>query len=760
MAGCLGIGWSSPSRGEEAYDPFEGVETFTVMQERSTALLQSIPSAVTAFSGDELEVKGITQLQDFQTLVPNLHYGQERGEAKITIRGVSNAQGTDQSTAVHLDGVYQDRARALTSLSFFDVQSVIVHRGPQGTLFGRNATAGTMNIVSNPPTQQLEVSGDVQIGTYDQRLVRGVLNVPLVDDLAALRVSGFWETRDGYQKNYAYQGQEGVDADDADDLALRGQLLLTPGDAVDVTLRVNHARKRGVGYALKREGPLPEFLEFPLIGPQPIYAGSSPNPEDERKVFLDERGSIRNDMWNGNAEIRWDVPRLPLFGDTSLRVLGSFTDFDDQSVTDQDYADVPLAVAYQQWQGHEWVAELHWGSDERAERGWSIGLFHFGTTNEHVIDAPATLPIVPPQPPPIEIPVPFYQDFDRSTYSAAAFGNGWIQLTDRLRLEAGVRYTRDWKRSKLESPSIFLLGSRFVLFQEVDDSRDDSWGWPTGNVSLDYEFGPTTLGYVRVATGYKSGTLNNDIPPLGGEFADPDCDPDDTVPACDGLFSPEIADPEKLYAIEAGLKNDLFDDRLMLNATGFFYWYDDLQVSQIFETQTFVENAATARIWGVEIESRWNPFGGLTIETQLSFLDTEYTDYEDCRDAKDLSVQDCTGNELSRSPRFTGNVITSYAIDLDRLGTLTPQVQVFASDDVYFRPTNEAADKQDAYWLLDLRLGWRSEDQRFGLDLFVDNVLDKDIATTKIVGSSLLGSPLLDAYDRPRTAGARVSFGW
>ena len=241
---------------------------------------------------------------------------------------------------------------------------------------------------------------------------------------------------------------------------------------------------------------------------------------------------------------------------------------------------------------------------------------------------------------------------------------------------------------------------------------------------------------------------------------DPDAGGDPDAPNCDGLFTPPNAEPENIYALEAGLKNKLLDNRLLLNGTAFIYWYHDLQVSQLFEAQNFVENAANARIFGIELESTWLPLDALTLQAQFSFLDTIYTDYDDCIDAKDLSEQDCTGNELSRAPQFLGSFTATYEFDLGRFGSVTPFAQVYASDEVFFRPTNEPADAQDAYYLLNFRLMWRSEDHRLGLDLFIDNAVDKDVATTKIVGSSLLGAPLIDAYDRPRTIGMRASIAW
>ena len=147
----------------------------------------------------------------------------------------------------------------------------------------------------NSPSSEFEAFGDIQFGNYDQKMIRGVLNAPVIEDLAAVRVSGFWESRDGYQKNFALSGS-GEDADDAEDFGIRTQLLLTPGYSLDMTFRLNYVQKKGVGFGLKRDGPLPAFIDFPFIGQQPIYAGATENPENERHVFLDAKGRIDNDI--------------------------------------------------------------------------------------------------------------------------------------------------------------------------------------------------------------------------------------------------------------------------------------------------------------------------------------------------------------------------------------------------------------------------------------------------------------------------------
>ena len=757
-----GLGESELADVSADAEPHAGIETITVTVQKRSQSLQEVPAAASAILGHQLDAAGIAQVQDFQTLIPSMHYGQERGEAKITIRGVSNAQGTDQSTAVHVDGIFQNRARSITALTFFDVERVEVLRGPQGTLYGRNATGGAMNIISTPPSPNLEVFGDFQFDEYDQAMIRGVLNVPIVEDIVAVRLSGFWEKRDGYQENFKFSGSD-QDADDADDFGIRAQLLATPLDSLDMTFRFNYARKRGVGYALKRDGPLPDSVDFPPpINEQNIYVDATANPSNERRVALDAKGDIDSEMASHSADIQWQVPEIPFFGATKLRVLGSFTHFDDHSVNDQDYSDRPLAVAAQSWTGNEWVGEIDWSSEYGKDGGWLLGTFLLGTVGDNTIDAPSKIPLVGPGGS-TKLPVPFHQEFESSAYSVAGFVNGWYRITDKLRIEAGARYSHDWKTSDLVSPIIFLQEegqppTSFVLFKAIDDQRSDNWGEPTGSISLDYQIADESLLYGRFAKGYKAGTLNNDIAPIAGKFGDSSCDP--TPLDFDGICSLENAEPENLYALEAGLKNKLLDNRLLLNGTAFIYWYRDLQVSQLFEAQNFVENAATARIFGIELESTWLPIDPLTLVAQFSFLDTIYTDYVGCVDAKDFSEQDCTGNQLSRAPRFSGSFSAALEFGLARFGSLTPFAQIYASDEVFFRPTNESADTQDAYFLLKFRLMWQSEDRRLGLDFFIDNALDKDVATTKIVGSTLLGSPLVDAYGRPRTIGGRVSVAW
>lgn len=195
--GAAPAGEVPDAEGDMLRDPPERIEEIVVTSSKRQADVQDTAIAISAFTGSQLDAAGVGQLQDLAFQVPNLHYGVEFGLARITIRGVSTALGADASTAFHVDGVYQNDPGLPATLTFFDVARVEVLRGPQGTLYGRNATGGAINAVSNPPSDELELFGDVQVGTYEQRLGRFALNVPVVEDRVATRLSGFFELRDG-----------------------------------------------------------------------------------------------------------------------------------------------------------------------------------------------------------------------------------------------------------------------------------------------------------------------------------------------------------------------------------------------------------------------------------------------------------------------------------------------------------------------------------------------------------------------------------
>lgn len=729
------------------------IEEIVVTAEKRETNLQDTALSISAFSGPALDAAGIENIEDLTFSVPNFHFGRSvtgpLGQGGITIRGISSGGG-DASTAFHLDGVYQNSPATVEGLTFFDVKRVEVLRGPQGTLYGRNATGGSVNVISNPPTEELGAYLDAQFGNYDQIRTRGFLNVPLLTDRILSRVSFFQEVRDGYQKNLD-SGVRNDDADDARDVAVRTQLLFNLRDDMDLTVRGFYAERGGVGPALKIVGDLPsEIYLNPDSLPLDLYGdnGASPNPSDPRKIRLDFVGSQDTSQWGINAAYNWDLVNLPLLGDARLTLIGSYLNGRENRVFDADLSDIPLLVIGYDSPVTEWVTEMRLASVGGDPVEWVAGLFYLNSSEDITITG-RSFPFSSNPPGENDLELTTEQITERTAQSIAGFGQASYSFWERWRATGGLRYSYDYKEATFEQPPVFLFpGSDepFIAGQTADD--DSSWGAVTGKVGLDWFWRDGSLAYFSFSRGYKAGYINTA----------PELDPQTGQPIGTTIGN---ADPEFINAVEVGSKNLLWENRLQLNLTGFYYDYDDLQVSSIAENTVVVQNAAEATIWGFEGEVTVLPIDGLTLVGNASYLNAKYDDFTGFREEDRFQTPvDFSGNTLSRAPPYSGMIAAEYAWDLDRWGVLSPRVQFFGSGDVYFRAANDSNEKQDAYTKTDLRLAWRDDTGRLSVEAFADNVTDEDVILSQVIGTNINGWPVTTVFDAPRTFGVRFGGRW
>ena len=324
-----------------------GIEEITVTAERRETAAQSTPVAVSAFTGTFLDDQGYYNFEDVSTFVPNIQFGRTLvGSGGITIRGVSSSAG-DRATAFHVDGIYVNRSSAAEGITFYDVQRVEVLRGPQGTLYGRNATGGSINVITNPPGPDFEVLGDIQFGTYDQILPRLALNIPIIEDRLFFRSSFVSEIRNGFQRN-EFTSDRSQDADDANQWAIRNQLRFLPTDSLDLTVRYMYSRQTAVGPGQKILGPHPSSVDLGGLDVD-LYCTSAaaqasgcfvhPNPANNRRIWLDTIGIADN--WDNtvNGQLVWDVPEIAFLGETRAKVVGSWLERHASGVSDQDGSD-------------------------------------------------------------------------------------------------------------------------------------------------------------------------------------------------------------------------------------------------------------------------------------------------------------------------------------------------------------------------------------------------------------------------------------
>jgi len=798
-------------------------DEIVITAERREGSVQDTPVAVSAFSGEDLDAAGYYDFEDLSTNIPNVQFGRELvGSGGITIRGISSSSG-DRATAFHLDGVYVDEATAVQGITFFDVRRVEVLRGPQGTLYGRNATGGAINIVSVPPGPDFEAFGDVQFGSYSEVLARGVLNIPLVEDRVYVRSAFLSNRRNGFQDNISVSGDD-ADADDADQLAFRTQLRVLPHDDVDFTFRHIYTQSQGVGPGQKVLKPFPESVN--LAGPLfvDLYCQSpaappgcdiTPNPSGVREIGLDQVGALDNYDHRLNGEVTVDVPELPFLGETRVKALASWFFASRFSITDQDGSDgdivtvwVPSDTSFRRVgdvaggdyeletisgcdanafaggadpmeagcgfgtnERTEWVFEAQWSSDDHRALQWVTGFFFLDTEAEADTFA-ATFPT-----PDLAVPVLSVIDNEARSYAGFGqvdytFGRDSETVLDDWTLTLGARVSHDEKRTRRQTPEV-LVGP-FTLQALIDATPDtpggalgieDEWTAWSGTARGEWRWRAQSLAYFSVSRGYKAGFVNNALFDTA--------DPSTLVPT---------ADPEYLWAFELGSKNRLLDNRLQVNVTGFAYIYDDLQVSQLVGISIATQNATSATVLGLELETVALPFDGvfdpledLRLLFNLGLLDATFGDFEDCALPEGQDVIDCSGNRLTYAPVYTISIVADWPFDLGDFGTLTPWLRFYASGEVQYRPSNcpnaeclallgDPAlvndDAQEPYRLLDLRLGWATPDGRLSITAFVDNVTDEDIIQSQVVGSRAIGSPIQVRFDAPRTAGLRVGVRW
>ena len=339
-------------------------EVIVTAQKRSESV-QDIPLAVTALSSDMLDERGIVDIASMAASVPGMHFGQAGNNTRITVRGIGTEQTTvtgDPGIAFHIDGVYQARSSAGNAL-FYDLARIEVLRGPQGTLYGRNATGGSINLISNPPEDEFGAQIEGQLGDYSQQRLRGVLNTPVMDEKLLLRFSGQYENRDGYYEN---ETPGADDLTDEDSVNLRVQGLYTLSESLDALLSFNYASNEGSGYGAKALGP------YPL--PPPVFINSklqaaTPNPNDDWKIRTNGIADRDNSRKGAYLTINWDL------GAAALKSISAWQDNDVDTFRDVDLSDADVFNETSQQDSTQYSQEVQLTSTGGGVWEWVTGLF-------------------------------------------------------------------------------------------------------------------------------------------------------------------------------------------------------------------------------------------------------------------------------------------------------------------------------------------------------------------------------------------------
>ena len=458
---CLASAWTVSAQAQTAAPKTDAValEEVVVTAQKRSENVQSIPVAVTAVSAESLEKQGASNLQALQGSAPNVEINSSNAATGVAIRGIFSTndgpQG-DPAVAYHVDGVYLGRPQSTGGL-IYDIQQIEVLRGPQGTLYGRNATAGAVNVITNRPRSVFEAALGAEYGSYNQRGVSGMVNLPLGDKVAA-RLAMRTLKRDGY----AADGK----SEDQNSRAFRGEVLVRPTDDLSILLAADYDLRKGVG---------PAAYKLNVAGVDP------------RSTNLNNPGAhISNKNWGAHSEITWDL------GGVTLTVLPAYHELS----LDNLYASDRRIQLNQEAKQHS--LEVRLASDPDQTITWILGAYYW----DELQSSYQTL-LAPPT------SVRFgYPDID--AYSRALFGQATWHVTDKLRFTGGLRYTADQKKQNGTTEVRLPNG---VLLSRITNFANTEWEATNWKLSAEYQLAERSLLYVTAATGYKAGGNYDGLPP-------------------------------------------------------------------------------------------------------------------------------------------------------------------------------------------------------------------------------------------------------
>jgi iron complex outermembrane receptor protein len=789
---CFLLFWPAPGAAEEADAaqtsdaavPRQGLEEITVSAERREQDLQKVPAAISAFSGDDIDSRGLTNFNQLQYSVPSLFSGS--GLTKITLRGVGSeivGPGVDPGFAVHVNGVYS--ARETTGLlDFFDIESVDVLRGPQGMLWGRNSTGGAVNIVTARPRPGIDGYADVEHGSFDNTLVRSAVNVPLVEGKLYSRLAMLGRWSEGFMEIDGPGNRQNLN--DNDTITLRGSLRWEPAESFTVDLI-------GSYFYVDNDGPGIKFFgeyETPALPAMGIgfgggldYSGALPNPGDPYKGTADENQHQRSTVWTGTLIADWQQGDFAFRSTTGYQSVDYFLhrDQDTSSVSIQtlDLTDQSLQVSQELLFHSTWDRPVQWtvganyqydktpktqlyipnAQNTAASRGLLLQPFLLINALPPFIPEDIEVSLVDGCDPrsgdgcPLPKPVGETQaDFiDASTsvenHVAGVFGLLAWDVIDRLTLSGGGRYSytyRKWNDDSVTQSFVplflppFIFNGDGLLLEQFGFHQTNDWDAFTWKVGADYQLAESHFLWATVSTGERAGGFN---------------------------FSEEQPfKSEKILAVEAGSKSRFFDDRLQLNLTGFWYDWEDPQFTQRVDGINTVRNAPSAKSFGVEAEldalvtdalRLRVTFGWLEAFYDESFLSDDSTDIVgvDAAGLPEPNEVDLDGNRVPRSPRFTVSVGAEYHVDLGRWGRLVPRFDFYYRDAITFRQYDNPKDVQGRFTRTDVRIRWEEHRGRLWAEIFGRNLENKDVKTNQEIQNAI---NRVHYYDPPIAGGFRV----
>ena len=706
------------------------LDAIVVTARRRPEQLQQTPISIAVLTGSDLQARSATNLRDLQYLVPNITFApsQNVGEAagNIFIRGIGQEDfiaAAEPGVGLYIDGVYISKT-AGTLFNLLDVERIEVLRGPQGTLYGKNAVGGAINLVTVAPQQAAAAYSDLIVGNLSRVELRGMVNTPISDQLL-VRASGLLVSRGGYSRRIPppplppalgpiQGGKDGDDYSQAAALKLRWQ----PGNALTLDVTGDYSRRRNRQSASHLDVLNPATGEYPRLNDL-IDLGLLPGPRLSQSLVRNDLfeslatavGYTNQDIWGLSASL--DMRR----GSNTIKLIAAYRDTRSRIQTDGDGLHFGLIESEFNEDLRQWTGEIQFTGQfgPIAYTGGVFGLLE-------------RINRLPPSGPGLNDVyylcgcvsglTPATTAYSRlTTDNAAVYAQADIKLLDRLTATIGWRYSREWKSIEAQ---LLLQDANYLPTGTIvgTASNRGSWNSFTYRVGLQHRLSSDAMIYGSLSKGFKSGgfnaRLNQALPNLGV-----------------ASFRPETA-----LTYEVGFRSEWLDHRLRFNATLFRTDYRDVQLRQQSLNggliTTLIENAASARINGLELELIAKPLRQLSLSGAYGHLDARYLDIGRVPNIT-------TATPFQRSPRHSFNLAADAAIRLGA-GQADLHVDYGYRSREQFQLTPSPFD-QPGYGLLGARIGYSPRERNWSLALMATNLLDKAYRSAGRLPLSIIGQP-------------------
>ena len=672
-----------------------GLADIIVTAQRRGERLQSTPLTVTAITGDAAAQKGVVHSEDLQIVTPGLVFADSGIGPAIYLRGVGTQNtgfGDEGSIATYVDGVaYTSLPAAFSSLA--NVERVEVLKGPQGTLFGRNATGGLINIITKDPSFTPEMNLSANVGTY--QTVGGEVygTMPLGNTVAANFSGHFSQQFKGWGKNVF----NGKDVYKGSELAVRSKLLWQPGSDTRFVLSGDYSRRR--------DSSSSGAVDFGAIG-----IGGNSGLRD----FYDYDSSLQpvdlNRTGGVSLHAQHDLSFARLISISAYRINKFYGQFDNDRSARQ-IADVTFDVRDKQF-----TQELQIQNLASSRVKWILGAYYLRASNDQrdfLIRGAAVAGFGG------SANFPAYQ----KTRSLAGYGQLTVPLGDQTNVTGGIRFTRDKRdlSASIVLPAIdrtIPRAPKSIQFEKV-----------TFRAAVDHHITPDVMVFASFNRGFKSGIFN-------------------LLAAGDPPARPEVLD-----AYEAGVKSEFFDRRLRLNISPFMYKYKDIQLSTSNLTASRLINAARATVKGIDADMALLVTKAFQIDASAEYLDGRYDSFQNApnsfpnpatcgpppmslpgpRRPGNLNCPiDATGFRMIRAPKFAYAIGARYKLETD-VGTFNFSANYFHTSQFSYEAGQRL--KQAPYGLVNAQIAWRSLTDRFGVRVYGRNLLDERYFTNRVSAS-------------------------